>query len=153
MKKKKDKVTLKEGEVDKPEVFQHFIGGIDPYHIEPIDNPQKLEMRFIHPIDPLKLKEVNGILNADFEHTGEEVQNSRGFFTSKKMTSGEIVAEYLHRPDKYQFNQELLDAMKYYTPAAIVKERTPEDVMMELKAIKMFYPEVLKQFLEDDNTI
>lgn len=41
MKKKKDKVTLKEGEVDKPEVFQHFIGGIDPYHIEPIDNPQK----------------------------------------------------------------------------------------------------------------
>lgn len=155
MKKKKDKVTLKG--VDKPEVFQHWAKDGITLHDPPYQHPPKIAVYNQDGKEiPFEYDPVNNTITWDNKDTpifkvGIDPYHIEPIDNPQK-PSQTIVSDTindLNRIYENMFSKDLLEQMKYYTPATIVKERTPEDVMMDLKAIKMFYPEVLKQFLED----
>lgn len=67
----------------------------------------------------------------------------------RKGLNGESVVQYFGRPEGVLFPELIKDMLKYY-PNLVVKERTDEDIRNELKAIAMFNPKILKDFLEND---
>lgn len=76
-----------------------------------------------------------------------DLVNTGNCSITHKIVDGQPVCEYNGRSLDIKFPNLMKDMLKYYD-TQIVKERTDEDIMMELKAINLFKPEVLKEFID-----
>lgn len=137
----KNGVKLPKGQVDKEEAFQFLEKGelLNKSTTESVTVKLTKDNYYAAGIDPYCNDIVTeGSVAVLFrEGTGEN--------------KGKMIAEYLGREKKefeIPFHDLIKDMLKYY-PTNIKKERTDEDVMMELKAIKMFKPHVLKDFIDN----
>lgn len=162
--KKKDTVKLPKGQIDEMQPFESWsIEEQNKYEEIHIIGQPRIEVTYDGKDIPYSIDETSKTITfrkpkSDAEiamyysmgidpHAPTSTDATAVMITRKR--GDKLVAEYISKPKEGVAFPELLNELLQYYPADnIVKERTDEDVMMELKAIQMFRPNVLKEFIE-----